>query len=411
MKRIALLLSCLAIISCKKDPKKETVVVKEFKKGTYRAALTVQDNKELPFLFELDEHNKITVLNAEERIEVTDIEVRNDSVFIKMPVFDAVIQASLDEMSNLKGVYMKGPKNLKVPFVAMHDIYFRYPKFTTTHNPIAGKWEVTFSPGTENEYKAVGVFKDGKDNMISGTFLTETGDYRFLEGALDDGLFKLSCFDGSHAFLFDAVVKEDSIVSGNFYSGNHYKEPWVAIKNDKFELTNPEELTYLKKGYDKVEFSFPDLEGNMISLEDDRFKGKATIIQIMGSWCPNCLDESKYLTKFYQANKDKDIQIIALAFENAKTHEKAVANLKRFKNRLGIGYDILVAQVGSSSKLKAGEKLPMLNHILSYPTTIYIDKKGKVRKIHTGFNGPATGEKYTEFTTEFESFVAELAGE
>ena len=53
----------------------------------------------------------------------------------------------------------------------------------------------------------------------------------------------------------------------------------------------------------------------------------------------------------------------------------------------------------------------MLNHVLSYPTTIFIDKKGVVRKIHTGFNGPATGEKYTEFKTEFEGFVGELIDE
>ena len=53
----------------------------------------------------------------------------------------------------------------------------------------------------------------------------------------------------------------------------------------------------------------------------------------------------------------------------------------------------------------------MLKHVLSYPTTIYIDKKGKVRKIHTGFNGPATGEKYIEFKTEFKEFTDKLLNE
>jgi len=42
---------------------------------------------------------------------------------------------------------------------------------------------------------------------------------------------------------------------------------------------------------------------------------------------------------------------------------------------------------------------------------LIIDKKGKVRKIHTGFNGPATGDKYTEFKQEFEGFVSELLSE
>jgi hypothetical protein len=70
-----------------------------------------------------------------------------------------------------------------------------------------------------------------------------------------------------------------------------------------------------------------------------------------------------------------------------------------------------LAQYGGINKTEAQQKLPMLNHVLSYPTTIIIDKTGAVRKIHTGFNGPATGNKFTEFKNEFESFLAELVAE
>jgi len=96
-----------------------------------------------------------------------------------------------------------------------------------------------------------------------------------------------------------------------------------------------------------------------------------------------------------------------LAFENAK-EEQAVKNLKRLKERLSIPYPILLAQTGTASKKKAAEKLPMLNHVLSYPTTIFINKNGQVQKIHTGFNGPATGQKFLDFKKEFESFVEKL---
>ena len=131
----------------------------------------------------------------------------------------------------------------------------------------------------------------------------------------------------------------------------------------------------------------------------------------MGTWCPNCLDESKYYADYYKKNKDKDLEFIALAFEYAKDKETAFSRIDRLQSKIGIDYPILLAQYGTSSKTKAQEKLPMLNHVLSYPTSIFIDKQGKVRKIHTGFNGPATGDKYTEFKTEFESFVAELLSE
>jgi len=399
------------MFSCKKDKREGVVVDKEFKEGTYRASLAVKDQKELPFVFKVDSSKVLTIYNAEEKILVNDINVIGDSVYIKMPVFDANLIAAIDGRGNLKGYYIKGPKNRKVSFEAIYDTYFRYPIASNTHKPIGGSWEVTFSPNTENSYKAKGIFIDGPDNKVTGTFLTETGDYRFLEGVLDNERLSLSCFDGAHAFLFDGLVKNDSITSGMFYSGNHYKEPWIAVKNNTYELSNPNSLTYLKEGYNNIEFSFPDLKGKQVSLADDSFKNKVVIIQIMGSWCPNCLDESKYLSQFYKSNKNNDVEIVALAFENAKTIDKAIGNLNRLKERIGIEYPILVAQTGSASKKLAAEKLPMLNHIPSYPTTIFIDKKGIVRKIHTGFNGPATGEKYIQFTKEFEAFVKELSKE
>jgi len=411
MKKVIVFIGLISVMACKKDKQEKVIIDKEFKVGTYRASLAIKDQKELPFVFKVDSTKKMTIYNAEEKILVDDISIKGDSVFIKMPVFDAEIIAVINEKGNLRGNYTKGPKKLKVPFEAIYDVHFRYPTTSTAHNPIAGNWEVTFSPNTEDSYKAKGVFKDGSDNKVTGTFLTETGDYRFLEGVLDDKHLSLSCFDGAHAFLFDGLVKNDSITSGMFYSGNHYKEPWIAVKNDDYELKDPNTLTYLKEGYHKIEFSFPDLEGKQVSLKDDRFKNKAVVIQVMGSWCPNCLDESKYLSQFYKDNRNDDIELVALAFENAKTLEKATSNLTRLKDKIGIEYPILIAQTGSANKELAAEKLPMLNHILSYPTTIFIDKKGTVRKIHTGFNGPATGDKYITFKKEFETFVAMLASE
>ena len=170
-------------------------------------------------------------------------------------------------------------------------------------------------------------------------------------------------------------------------------------------------MTILKEGFERFDFSFPDTNGNLVSLQDEQFKDEVVLVQIMGTWCPNCLDETKFYTKYFNENKNDDLEIVALAFEYAPTKEKAIASINRLINSAGVPYPILLAQYGSSSKSKANEKLPMLNHILSYPTTVFIDKKGKVRKIHTGFNGPATGEKYDEFVVEFENFVSQLLNE
>ena len=274
---------------------------------------------------------------------------------------------------------------------------------------ISGIWRTEFSPDTEEAYLGKGIFTQN-GNKVTGTFRTTTGDYRFFEGILDGDIMKISTFDGAHAFLFTAKVSDSSLV-GTFYSGNHFQEPFIAERNESFELPEADALTYLKPGYRNLAFSFPDVNGAMVSLDDPQFKDKAVIVQIMGTWCPNCLDETKFLVNYLKKNPELDIEVVALAFEYAKTQGKAINSIRRLTTAIGVEYPVLLAQYGTSSKSKAQEKLPMLNHVLSYPTTIFIDKKGTVRKIHTGFNGPATGSKYEIFKAEFDDFVKLLLSE
>jgi thiol-disulfide isomerase/thioredoxin len=376
--------------------------------GTFRAELKVNDSLNLPFNFEVISENKIHVFNAEEVIEVVDVEYKNDSVYINMPVFEGFIVAKTED-NNLNGSFIKPSLNRVLPFKAEKNAT-RFDEGLEAYFNISGNWETVFSPDIEEDtYIAKGIFKQ-KENIITGTFRTATGDYRYLEGVLNGNQLKLSTFDGAHAFLFTATVNDSSMV-GTFYSGNHWSEPFIAKRNESYELPNANELTFLNAGYENIDFSFPDEEGNIVSLSNERFKDKVVLVQIMGTWCPNCLDESKFYADYYKNNTNENLEIIALAFEYVKTDAAAFKNIKRLKENTGITYPILLAQFGSASKVKANEKLPMLNHVLSYPTTIYIDKKGSVRKIHTGFNGPATGEKFTEFKSEFNAFVGKLLSE
>jgi len=55
--------------------------------------------------------------------------------------------------------------------------------------------------------------------------------------------------------------------------------------------------------------------------------------------------------------------------------------------------------------------LPALNGIAAFPTTLFIDRKGNVRKVHTGFSGPATGKFYDEFKKEFNRLIDQLVSE
>jgi peroxiredoxin len=273
---------------------------------------------------------------------------------------------------------------------------------------ITGRWEADFSKGTSDSSKAEGEFVQIGNHLI-GTFLTTTGDYRYLEGTVQGNKVMLSCFDGSHAFLFTADINADGTMNGVFRSGFSYKEPWVAKKNEAYKLPDPNSLTFLKPGYSKVNFKFPDLSGKQISISDKKYEGKVVVVQIMGSWCPNCMDESKFLSGFYKKNHAKGFEIIGLAYEKVPEFDKAVANVERLKTRFDIDYSLLIA--GSSNKDEASKTLPMLNQILSFPTTIIIDKKGIVRRIHTGYSGPATGKHYDEFVEDFTKFIDKLLAE
>ncbi len=387
--------------------------------GIWRGILTLNDTTQLPFNFEvksdLDIYS-VVFTNAEEKITANEIVIQGDSVFIRMPVFDSEFKLKSDGDS-LKGVWINHNRKDKnvLKFKAYYGNKNRFEiKYWTNYEPVVtGKWEVEFEPGTPDSYKSIGEFKQlnvVQGSKLTGTFITETGDYRYLEGIMANNDFYLSCFDGVHAFLFKAKLdKNKDILKGDFYSSAHGHETWIAKRNEKFQLRNPDSLTYLKPGFTKVDFSFKNLEGKQISLSDEKYKNKVVILQLMGTWCPNCMDETKFLAPFYDKYKSKGLEIIGLAFERTDDFNKAVSRVSRVKAKFDAKYDFLITM--KTGAQQASEALPMLNKVMAFPTTIYIDKKGDVRKIYTGYYGPATGDSYIKQEEETTKFVEKLLGE
>jgi thiol-disulfide isomerase/thioredoxin len=408
----ALLLATCYFFSCS-HPKKPSPL----KEGKWRGILTIVDSTGLilPFNFDLSFQNdstKITIHNAEEKILVNEVSIKGDSVFIKMPVFDSEFRCKLSGDSLMNGNWINHARKEKniIPFTGIYGEANRFdcPEYEEKDNfPFGGKWRCVFSPNQPDSSYAIGVFKQYA-HSATGTFLTETGDYRYLEGCLFGKYMLLSCFDGSHAFIFHAEIMPDSTIWGEFYSGIHHHETWIAWKDSTFKLRNPDSLTFLKKGFSKVDFSFPSIENKKVSFSDEKYKNKVVILQIMGSWCPNCMDETKFLSEFHKKYKSQGLEVAALAFEKTDDFEKAKNNLSRLKNKFNADYDFLIT--GFQPK-DADKALPMLNHVMSFPTTIFIDKKGNVRKIRTGYSGPATGIEYDKSVKEINSFVESLLKE
>jgi thiol-disulfide isomerase/thioredoxin len=378
--------------------------------GTWRATIRSQ-GQEFPFNLEVSKKEGkqvIELINAKERLLLDEIVFFKDSVRIPLHIFDAEIIAKITEKT-LVGEYVKNTikNDYHLSFSATHNVKYRFtdqPKATSID--VSGKWDVYFLKDNGDSSKAVGVFEQ-KGNLLTGTFLTPSGDYRYLEGIVEENRFKLSTFDGEHLYLFKATQEADGNLKGEFFSGKASLRKWIASKNENASLPDANKITFLKDGYEKIDFAFPDINGNKISPSDEKFKGKVIVIQILGSWCPNCMDETAFISNFYKKNKRKEIAVIGLAFERIPEFAEAKKRVEKLIKRFDIQYDILIAGTDNN----ASAALPMLNKVAAFPTTIFIDKKGKVRKIHTGFAGPGTGVYYEELTEEFKSLIDKLTRE
>jgi peroxiredoxin len=396
----------LLIVGCGKQSTKNIPM------GKYRAILKTAGG-DLPFFFELKNekgHSSASILNGKEIIKVDEVKVVGDSLTLYLPSFNSTIKAAYSGFL-LKGnlTLVKANAVLQViPLKAELNTTYRFFPKPKNSIDISGRWAAVFKEDDGSTYSAVGEFEQNGSGL-TGTFLTPTGDYRYLEGQVKDRTIYLSTFDGGHAYLFKATLDKNNKLEGGYWSGIKYHESWTAVKDENAKLPDPDKLTFLKKGYRKLDFTFPDLNGKMISLSDKKYKGKVVIVTLEGSWCPNCHDESRFLSPFYDKYHNQGLEIISLMFENYDDSARAVAQIKKFRDEFNIKYDLLLA--GTNDKDLASKKLPMLSKVIAFPTTIFMDRRGRVRKINTGFSGPGTGDHYFHLTDEFTRFTEKLLNE
>lgn len=390
------------------DGKKEKSIPSLISEGNWLGKLDIGEGNYIPFNFQV-KNNELIIVNSSEKISCS-LEKKKDSIHFKLPVFNSEFFL-VEDSSGLNGYwYNFARKNYTIPFTAKkkEDIGVRFDhSVVSTSANFEGKWESTFGLSGNETYKAIGVFEQS-ENLATGTFITETGDYRFLQGNVIEDTLLLSCFDGSHAFLFRSYQKEDSLF-GEFFSGKHYKDKWVAVRNENFQLAHPDSLTYIVPGQEFT-FDFPSVSSNeRLVFPSDQFAGKVTLVQIFGSWCPNCMDEVEYYTNLYKRYHDQGLEIIGLGFELPETLEEKTERILDLIAHTNAPYHFAIG--GNASKDEAKDALPSLNHVMSFPTTIFIDRSGSIKKIHTGFYGPGTGSYYHEYKQEIEQFIESLLHE
>ncbi|RKR80433.1 peroxiredoxin [Mucilaginibacter gracilis] len=373
--------------------------------GKWRGVFHQPNDTDVPFNFEVKGKSaataKIYLLNGGERFETGGITQKGDSLFVAFDQFDNEFALKIGD-KKLDGVLRKKDHSGRItPVEANYGISYRFAdNGEKPAGDISGKYDVLFKGRNGTDEKKVGVFKqDG--NKLFATFLSITGDSRYLEGVVQGNKFYLSAFIGSGAAYYTGTFDAAGSLTGTA-SG----QPFNATKNAAAALPDPYKLTYLKDGYQTFDFTLPDADGNKVSLKDAQFKNKVVILTIGGTWCPNCMDEATFVAPWYKKNHQRGVEVIGVQFER-KTDPAYVKNaMENFKKRFGIAYTEVFG--GLADKKAVAESFPALNTFLSFPTIIFIDRKGNVDKIYTGFTGPATGVYYEQFIKEFNDEVDHL---
>lgn len=381
--------------------------------GPWRAWLDSPEG-ELPFALEIARDGKklsATIGNGEEKIAVPETRLEGGDLVFDMPHYDSKITAKIAPLgTKLDGEWKKRSGVDRWTTLKFHATAGAASRFTPSAKAAAaqleGRWSAHFDKGEET---GVLVLRKGAESTVEGTFLMPTGDYRWLAGTIDGDRLRLSCFDGAHAFLFDATASAGGGWSGKFWSGDRWQDTWNAKLDPNAQLADEFGQAHWKEGIGLAELLYPDLDGNEHSLGEEAFAGKAMVIQILGSWCPNCHDETAYLARVYDRYKERGLSVVGLAFELTGDFARDAEQARRMRTRHKASYPFLLA--GLSDKKKAAEAFPALDRVFAFPTTIFLHRDGRVRAIHSGFSGPGTREEHEKLAKKFEGIIEELLAE
>ncbi|MCX6280506.1 MAG: TlpA disulfide reductase family protein [Bacteroidetes bacterium] len=387
------------------------------KQGPYMGVIRIDSNErdmDLPFnmIFAItpDGQKLMQVSNAREVIMINELAVSGDTVFMKFPVFTSEIIAIIRHDSLIGRYYPKGKSaGIWYSFYAIPGVTDRFPwAGLKPLSDITGRWKITENAGTPDSSVMVGEFTQDS-NHITGTILNSGGDYRYLEGKVSGNKFMISTIDGAHTLILTADISpQGKMENGKFMGSPNWKSSWTAEKNETFTLPRMDELVKVKPHSPQFTFNLPDLNGDNVLLSDPKFKDKVVVVMAIGTWCPNCLDETVFFRDLYADYKDQGLELVALCFED-KTIESSKPRMERFIAQTGAGYTFLYAGQRGHESLQS--VLFNLEGRMAYPTTMYIDRKGVIRKVETGFSGPGTGQHYTEFCDETKKFIENLLAE
>lgn len=381
--------------------------------GLYRAVVHV-DGGDLPFGLDLVQEDGTTVaylINGPERVRAREVRLDGGRLRIQMPGYQQHIDASWRDgrFEGTLTLLRPGAVIRDLRFVAMPGEDWRFfPKPDAAPMDFSGRWALTYTTEDGRQTQAIAELAQ-EGHVVTGTVLRPSGDDRYIAGeARGDTLF-LSRFDGGTAYLYLARLRADGVLTGDQWTGGGSHDTFSGRRDPDARLDDPAAQSALKAGAERLEFSFPDVEGKLHAFPGDRYAGKVTLITVGGSWCPNCHDEAVFLRELLAGRPERGLAVIQLMFERTPDFASQAEAARDFIAKFAIDYPVLIA--GTTSDDDVLKKLPQIAAFKAYPTLFVVDRKGTVRAMHTGFLGPAAGEAHERQNRELTALVDALLEE
>ena len=373
--------------------------------GPWRAALDLAGGA-LRFGVELEQTRAVwqgRLCNGSVCQPFSRVQVSGDSVSLEMADYAATITAAFagDSLSgSYRNVGNRGPR--VIPFHAGRG---RWPA-ERGNDALVGRWDATFFQEMGTSPRVIEL-RNGKAGL-EGTLISNTGDYGHFAGVIAGDSFALSHFDGSFVYLITGALRGDTI-RGVFHAGIRTETPFEAVRSTGApHLKAPTEITSADT-IAPFHFAARNLDGRLVSEKDRRFRGKVVVVDIFGSWCPTCHESTPVLVDLYRKYHARGLEMVGLAYE--VTGDTAVdgKQVRRYREKFHIPFPLLLAGVNDVES--AGETLPQLHGFTSFPTTVFLGRDGRVRRVHAGFYGAATGAQHRRLIEGFEREIEELLNE
>jgi thiol-disulfide isomerase/thioredoxin len=373
--------------------------------GFWNAVLDLAGGQ-LPFVVTIERQSsgwRGELCNGGECQPFSSVRMAGDNLLLEIADYDAIMKAAL-RADSLVGYYhnvgSNGPRT--IPFRAS-----RGPRHATNGSKrLLGRWDATYF---QDQGTSPRVFEfRNESGGFEGRIISSTADYGPFSGAVAGDSFAIGLFDGSFVYLLTGKLRGDTL-RGIFHAGLRTQTPWTAVRSTGApHLKSPTEVT----GADTTQplrFSFPDLAGRLVTNDDAQFKGKVVLLEIFGSWCPTCHDATPELMRLYRRYHPRGLEIVGLAFEATGDTAVDARQVRRYRDKFGITFPLLLAGINDTESLAAA--LPQLRNLSAFPTTVFLGRNGRVRLVHAGFHGLATGPQHASLVREFEGEIERLLNE